>query len=186
MRTGGSTNAVVTSSLLESVESSDLITYGLIPEFVGRFPILVSLVSTRWVLTELKNSLAKQYKKMFSMNNVNLHFTQNALRLIAKKAMAKNTAARVLRAILENILTEAMFEIPDIRLENDTINAVLVDEEAVGSMAAPGCGAKILHDDGAFNQLLPDKKFRDPMGGGVSDSEFLEGELHVQSRAIRL
>ncbi|KAK7852371.1 clp protease regulatory subunit clpx3 [Quercus suber] len=194
MRTGGSTNAVVTSSLLESVESSDLITYGLIPEFVGRFPILVSLevvtclwfIYARWVLTELKNSLAKQYKKMFSMNNVNLHFTQNALRLIAKKAMAKNTAARVLRAILENILTEAMFEIPDIRLENDTINAVLVDEEAVGSMAAPGCGAKILHDDGAFNQLLPDKKFRDPMGGGVSDSEFLEGELHVQSRAIRL
>nr|POE45653.1 clp protease regulatory subunit clpx2, mitochondrial [Quercus suber] len=76
--------------------------------------------------------------------------------------------------------------IPDIRAENDTINAVLVDEEAVGSVAAPGCGAKILHDDGAFNQLLPDKKFRDPMGGGVSESEFLEGELHVQSKAIRL
>ena len=48
-------------------------------------------------------------------------------------------------------------------MENDTINAVLVDEEAVGSVAAPGCGAKILHDDGAFNQLLPDKKFRDPV-----------------------
>ncbi|KAM3762778.1 hypothetical protein ACB098_01G371500 [Castanea mollissima] len=156
MRTGGSTNAVVTSSLLESV------------------------------LTKPKNSLAKQYKKMFSMNNVKLHFTENALRLIAKKAMAKNTGARGLRAILENILTEAMFEIPDIRAENDTINAVLVDEEAVGSVAAPGCGAKILHDDGAFNQLLPDKKFRDPMGGGVSESEFLEGELHAQSRAIRL
>ncbi|XP_050273047.1 CLP protease regulatory subunit CLPX2, mitochondrial [Quercus robur] len=191
MRTGGSTNAVVTSSLLESVESSDLIAYGLIPEFVGRFPILVSLSALNedqlvQVLTEPKNSLAKQYKKMFSMNNVKLHFTENALRLIAKKAMAKNTGARGLRAILENILTEAMFEIPDIRAENDTINAVLVDEEAVGSVAAPGCGAKILHDDGAFNQLLPDKKFRDPMGGGVSESDFLEGELHVQSRAIRL
>ena len=48
-------------------------------------------------------------------------------------------------------------------MENDTINAVLVDEEAVGSVSAPGCGAKILHDDGAFNQLLPDKKFMDPM-----------------------
>ncbi|KAM3762780.1 hypothetical protein ACB098_01G371500 [Castanea mollissima] len=150
MRTGGSTNAVVTSSLLESVESSDLIAYGLIPEFVGRFPILVSLSALNedqlvQVLTKPKNSLAKQYKKMFSMNNI-----------------------------------------PDIRAENDTINAVLVDEEAVGSVAAPGCGAKILHDDGAFNQLLPDKKFRDPMGGGVSESEFLEGELHAQSRAIRL
>uniref|UniRef100_A0A7N2L3A4 Uncharacterized protein n=1 Tax=Quercus lobata TaxID=97700 RepID=A0A7N2L3A4_QUELO len=191
MRTGGSTNAVVTSSLLESVESGDLIAYGLIPEFVGRFPILVSLSALNedqlvQVLTEPKNSLAKQYKKMFSMNNVKLHFTENALRLIAKKAMAKNTGARGLRAILENILTEAMFEIPDIRVENDPINAVLVDEEAVGSVAAPGCGAKILHDDGAFNQLLSGKKFRDPMGGGVSESEFLEGELHVQSRAIRL
>ena len=50
-------------------------------------------------------------------------------------------------------------------MENDTINAVLVDEEAVGSVSAPGCGAKILHDDGAFNQLLPDKKFRDPLVG---------------------
>ena len=50
-------------------------------------------------------------------------------------------------------------------MENDTINAVLVDEVTVGSVAAPGCGAKILHDDGAFNQLLPDKKFRDPMVG---------------------
>ncbi|KAM3762781.1 hypothetical protein ACB098_01G371500 [Castanea mollissima] len=129
MRTGGSTNAVVTSSLLESVESSDLIAYGLIPEFVGRFPILVSLSA----LNE-----------------------------------------------------DQLVQIPDIRAENDTINAVLVDEEAVGSVAAPGCGAKILHDDGAFNQLLPDKKFRDPMGGGVSESEFLEGELHAQSRAIRL
>uniref|UniRef100_A0A2N9I1F2 AAA+ ATPase domain-containing protein n=1 Tax=Fagus sylvatica TaxID=28930 RepID=A0A2N9I1F2_FAGSY len=99
MRTGGSTNAEVTSSLLESVESSDLIAYGLIPEFVGRFPILVSLSALNedqlvQVLTEPKNSLAKQYKKMFSMNNVKLHFTGNALRLIAKKAMAKNTGAR--------------------------------------------------------------------------------------------
>uniref|UniRef100_A0A2N9ICP8 Clp ATPase C-terminal domain-containing protein n=1 Tax=Fagus sylvatica TaxID=28930 RepID=A0A2N9ICP8_FAGSY len=115
MRTGGSTNAEVTSSLLESVESSDLIAYGLIPEFVGRFPILVSLSALNedqlvQVLTEPKNSLAKQYKKMFSMNNVKLHFTGNALRLIAKKTLAKNTGARGLRAILENILTEAMFE----------------------------------------------------------------------------
>uniref|UniRef100_A0A2N9ES77 Clp ATPase C-terminal domain-containing protein n=1 Tax=Fagus sylvatica TaxID=28930 RepID=A0A2N9ES77_FAGSY len=169
MRTGGSTNAEVTSSLLESVESSDLIAYGLIPEFVGRFPILVSLSALNedqlvQVLTEPKNSLAKQYKNMFSMNNVKLHFTGNALRLIAKKAMAKNTGARGLRAILENILTEAMFEIPDIRVENDTINAVLVDEEAVGSVDAPGCGAKILHDDDAFNQLLHEKKSGDPMG----------------------
>ncbi|XP_059447320.1 CLP protease regulatory subunit CLPX2, mitochondrial-like isoform X1 [Corylus avellana] len=178
MRSGGLTNAVVTSSLLESVESGDLIAYGLIPEFVGRFPILVSLSALNedqlvQVLTEPKNSLTKQYKKMFSMNNVKLHFTNNALTLIAKKAMAKNTGARGLRAILENVLTEAMYEIPDMKAEIDTMNAVLVDEEAVGPVDAPGCGAKILRADGALDQLLHDTKSRDPMGG-----------LQVQSRAI--
>nr|DAD38826.1 TPA_asm: hypothetical protein HUJ06_013148 [Nelumbo nucifera] len=116
MRTGGLTNAAVTSSLLESVESADLIAYGLIPEFIGRFPILVSLSALNegqlvQVLKEPKNALGKQYKKMFSMNNVKLHFTDNALRLIAKKAMAKSTGARGLRAILESILTEAMYEV---------------------------------------------------------------------------
>ncbi|KAA8545408.1 hypothetical protein F0562_020192 [Nyssa sinensis] len=135
MRLGGLTNAVVTSSLLESVESGDLFAYGLIPEFIGRFPILVSLSALNedqlvQVLTEPKNALGKQYKKMFSMNNVHLHFTEDALRLIAKKAMAKNTGARGLRAILENILTEAMFEIPDAKAGHDNIDAVLVNEES--------------------------------------------------------
>ncbi|XP_062177457.1 CLP protease regulatory subunit CLPX2, mitochondrial isoform X2 [Alnus glutinosa] len=186
MRSGGLTNAVVTSSLLESVESGDLIAYGLIPEFVGRFPILVSLSALNedqlvQVLTEPKNALTKQYKKMFSMNNVKLRFTENALTLIAKKAMAKNTGARGLRAILENVLTEAMYEIPDIKAEIDAMNGVLVDEEAVGPVDAPGCGAKILRADGALDQLLHDTKSRDPMGG---EGEFLEGGLQVRSRAI--
>ncbi|KAG8645920.1 CLP protease regulatory subunit CLPX2, mitochondrial isoform X2 [Manihot esculenta] len=115
MRTGRMTDAVVTSSLLESVESGDLVAYGLIPEFVGRFPVLVSLSALNedqlvQVIMEPKNALGKQYKKMFNMNNVKLLFTDGALRLIAKKAMAKNTGARGLRAILENILTEAMYE----------------------------------------------------------------------------
>ncbi|KDO42935.1 hypothetical protein CISIN_1g0057622mg, partial [Citrus sinensis] len=63
------------------------------------------------VLTEPKNALGKQYKRLFSMNNVKLHFTEKALRVIAKKATAKNTGARGLRAILESILTEAMYEV---------------------------------------------------------------------------
>ncbi|XVE84273.1 hypothetical protein DITRI_Ditri16bG0157400 [Diplodiscus trichospermus] len=116
MRAIGVANAAVTSSLLESVESSDLIAYGLIPEFMGRFPILVSLSALTEdqlvkVLTQPKNALGKQYKKLFSMNDVKLHFTSKALKLIAKKAMAKNTGARGLRAILESILTEAMYEV---------------------------------------------------------------------------
>ncbi|KAK7363920.1 hypothetical protein VNO77_06082 [Canavalia gladiata] len=155
MRAYGYTEAIVTSSLLENVESDDLIAYGLIPEFVGRFPILAGLSALTedqlfQVLVEPKNALVKQYKKMFRMNNVNLHFTENALRLIAKKAMAKNTGARGLRALLEDVLTEAMFEIPD-KADGAKIKEVLVDEEAVGSVNGPGCGAKILYrDDGEF------------------------------------
>ncbi|XP_022984622.1 CLP protease regulatory subunit CLPX1, mitochondrial-like isoform X2 [Cucurbita maxima] len=120
MRTGGVTDAIVTSSLLETAESSDLIAYGLIPEFVGRFPILVSLSALTenqlvQVLTEPKNALGKQYRKMFQMNDVKLHFIENALRLIARKAMSKNTGARGLRSILENLLMDAMYEAIDVK-----------------------------------------------------------------------
>ncbi|KAK7263769.1 hypothetical protein RJT34_31366 [Clitoria ternatea] len=151
MKDCGFTDSVVTSSLLENVESADLIAYGLIPEFVGRFPILAGVSALNeeqlfQVLVEPKNALIKQYKKMFKMNNVNLHFTDDSLRLIAKKAMAKNTGARGLRALLEDVLTEAMFEIPD-KAHMDKIKGVLVDEEAVGSVNGPGCGAKILYRD---------------------------------------
>ncbi|KAH9684470.1 CLP protease regulatory subunit CLPX2 [Citrus sinensis] len=168
MRTGGLTDALVTSSLLESVDSGDLVAYGLIPEFIGRFPILVSLSALNedqlvQVLMEPKNALGRQYKKMFSMNNVKLHFTDDALRLIAKKAMAKNTGARGLRALLENILTEAMFEIPETKIGTSSVNAVLVDKEAVGSVDAPGCGAKILHGDGELERVLHETKSKDFM-----------------------
>lgn len=165
MRTGGVTDAAVTSSLLEIVESSDLIRYGLIPEFVGRFPILVSLSALTEnqlveVLTEPKNALGKQYKKMFRMNGVKLHFTESALRLIARKAISKNTGARGLRAILENILMDAMFEIPDVRTGDDIIDAVVIDEEAVG-LDGKGCGAKILYGKGALDHYLSQNKPKD-------------------------
>ncbi|XP_074559730.1 CLP protease regulatory subunit CLPX1, mitochondrial [Curcuma longa] len=180
MRAGGITNALVTSSLLESVESSDLIAYGLIPEFVGRFPILVSLSALSedqlvQVLTEPKNALGRQYKKLFSMNNVKLHFTEEALGLIAKKAMAKNTGARGLRALLESILIEAMFEIPDVKTGDERIDAVVVDEEAVGSVEKSGSGAKILRGDDALERYLSLNKRTD------SPTVVLEGELEVES-----
>ncbi|RWR92727.1 CLP protease regulatory subunit CLPX1, mitochondrial [Cinnamomum micranthum f. kanehirae] len=190
MRTGGLTNAVVTSSLLESVESGDLIAYGLIPEFIGRFPILVSLSALNedqlvQVLTEPKNALGKQFKKMFSMNNVKLHFTDTALRLIAKKAMAKNTGARGLRAILESILTEAMYEIPDVKTGNDRVDAVVVDEEAIGSVQSPGCGAKILRGDGALESYISKTKSKDPVMGEGTEGE-LESESELSSRAMSM
>ncbi|KAI3701940.1 hypothetical protein L6452_27443 [Arctium lappa] len=160
MRVGGLTNAVVTSSLLESVESGDLVAYGLIPEFIGRFPILVSSSALDenqllQVLTEPKNALGKQYKRMFAMNNVKLHFTDTALRLIAKKAIAKNTGARGLRAILEDVLVDSMFEVPNPPEKGmDSVDAVVVDEEAIGSVEKPGSGAKILHGNGALQRYL--------------------------------
>ncbi|KAL0646329.1 hypothetical protein Bca4012_044620 [Brassica carinata] len=153
MNTSGFSSSAVTSSLLESLQSEDLVAYGLIPEFVGRLPIFVSLSALNedqlvQVLTEPRSALGKQYKKLFRMNNVQLHFTEGATRLIARKAMSKNTGARGLRSILESILTEAMFEVPDGKSEgSQSIKAVLVDEEAVGSVGSPGCGAKILRGD---------------------------------------
>uniref|UniRef100_K7N4V3 Clp ATPase C-terminal domain-containing protein n=1 Tax=Glycine max TaxID=3847 RepID=K7N4V3_SOYBN len=155
MRTGGVTNAAVTSSLLESV------------------------------LTEPKNALAKQYKKLFNMNNVKLHFTEKALRLIAKKAMAKNTGARGLRALLESILTEAMFEIPDVKAGNELIGAVVVDEESVGSVNAPGCGGKILCGDGALELYLA-KMEGSVANGAVAEPDLQEGESEISSRAVSM
>ncbi|KAL1198567.1 CLP protease regulatory subunit CLPX2 [Cardamine amara subsp. amara] len=160
MSTSGFSSAAVTSSLLESLQSEDLVAYGLIPEFVGRLPILVSLSALNedqlvQVLTEPKSALGKQYKKLFRMNNVQLHFTEGATRLIARKAMSKNTGARGLRSILESILTEAMFEVPDSKMDGSLgIKAVLVDEEAVGAVGTQGCGAKILKGDDVLQQFV--------------------------------
>lgn len=159
MRSGQLTDAVVISSLLESVESGDLIAYGLIPEFVGRFPILVSLSALKedqlvQVLMEPKNALVRQFKRIFSLNNVKLHFTDGALSAIAKKAMPKNTGARGLRTILESILIEAMYEIPNVKSGEEQIDAVVVDEDSVASVGRRASGAKILRGDGALERYI--------------------------------
>ncbi|KAJ7523719.1 hypothetical protein O6H91_18G059900 [Diphasiastrum complanatum] len=191
MRAIGLTDAAVTSSLLEKVESSDLISYGLIPEFVGRFPVLVCLTALNedqlvQVLTEPRNALGKQYKKMFSMNNVNLHYTDGGLRRIARKAMAKNTGARGLRSIMEHLLTDAMFEVPDGEGGPQKIDAVVVDEDAVGLPQSKGTGAKILRGDGAFKQYLDNKASlqKDPETG--MDELELEAETDIPARAASM
>ncbi|KAL7106909.1 hypothetical protein ACP275_06G021400 [Erythranthe tilingii] len=181
MRMGGVTSAAVTSSLLETVESSDLIAYGLIPEFVGRFPVLVNLSALTeeqlvQVLTEPKNALGKQYRKMFQMNGVKLHFTEDALRLIARKAITKNTGARGLRSMLENVLMDAMYEIPDDRTGDDIIDAVIVDKDSVGSEGR-GCGAKILYGKGALDRYFSQNKANDSQ---VSSSEGSEVENEAE------
>ncbi|GAB4858472.1 CLP protease regulatory subunit clpx1, mitochondrial [Ancistrocladus abbreviatus] len=179
MRTSGPTNAVAASSLLDNVESNDLVAYGLIPEFVGRFPILVNLSALTEdqlveVLTEPKNALGKQYIKMFEMNGVKLHFTESALRLIARKAIDKNTGARGLRSILESILMDAMYEIPDERTGDDIIDAVVVDEEAVG-LEGRGCGSKILYGKGALECYLSQQKTKSL--ATTAEGSYAEAEL---------
>ncbi|XP_058786775.1 CLP protease regulatory subunit CLPX1, mitochondrial isoform X2 [Vicia villosa] len=181
MRAGSITEAAVASSLLGTVESSDLIAYGLIPEFVGRFPILVSLSALTenqliQVLTEPKSALEKQYKKTFKINGVKLHFTENARKSIAKKAMSKNTGARGLRAIIENVLADAMYEIPDVRTGDDVIDGVVVDEDSVG-LGSEGLmkGAKILYGRGALDRYLSgeknDSETVEISGGGDQEAE---------------
>ena len=103
--------------LLKQVQSQDLLKYGMIPEFVGRVPIVVALEKLDKkalisILTEPKNALIKQYKELFKMDNVELEIEKEALEEVAKKALEINTGARGLRGILESTMTEVMFEIP--------------------------------------------------------------------------
>ncbi|OMO77517.1 Clp protease, ATP-binding subunit ClpX [Corchorus olitorius] len=101
--------------------------------------------------------------------------------------MAKNTGARGLRAILESILTEAMYEIPDAKTGSDKVDAVVIDEESVGSTDIPGCGGKILRGDGALERYLAEAKLKDSVENFASvEGELQEGESEVSSRAMSL
>ena len=120
------------SETLKNLEPEDLIKYGLIPEFIGRMPIVATLddldeKSLIKILKEPKNSLIKQYQKLFEFENVELEFQDDALNEIAKKAISKKTGARGLRSILESILLKTMFELPE--LEN--VVKVTVDKSSV-------------------------------------------------------
>lgn len=123
------------SSLTNDILPSDLVKYGLIPEFVGRVPIVVGLdeldeTALVKILHEPKNSLVKQYKKIFGIDNVELVVTDDALTAIAKKAIALKTGARGLKAILENVLLSPMYNVPsDSSITRITINASVINNE---------------------------------------------------------
>ena len=122
--------------LLAELEPEDLIKFGLIPEFVGRLPVVATLEDLDeealiQILTEPKNALLKQYQKLFEMDDVNLEFRDDALKAVAKKAIERKTGARGLRSIMENILMEPMFDIPTTGdIEEVVINADVVDNGA--------------------------------------------------------
>jgi ATP-dependent Clp protease ATP-binding subunit ClpX len=124
--------------LLEELEPEDLLKFGLIPEFVGRLPVVATLrdldeESLVTILTQPKNALVKQYARLFDMEDVKLSFTDEALKSVARKAINRKTGARGLRSILENVLLDTMFELP-----GDTdIREVVVNNDAVEGSARP-------------------------------------------------
>ena len=120
------------------LEPEDLLKFGLIPEFVGRLPVIATLTdldeaSLVTILTEPKNALIKQYQRLFELEDVALNFTDDALVSIAKRAIERKTGARGLRSILEDILLDTMFDLPGL----DSVEEVVVNEEAVTSDSAP-------------------------------------------------
>jgi ATP-dependent Clp protease ATP-binding subunit ClpX len=125
-----------TGDILKGVEPDDLMRFGLIPEFIGRLPVLATLedldeTALVTILTEPKNALVKQYKRLFEMENVELTFTDDALIAVAKKAITRKTGARGLRSILEGILLETMFERPTFEgVVEVVVNAEVIDGKA--------------------------------------------------------
>ena len=124
--------------VLRDVEPEDLQRYGLIPEFIGRLPVIATLEDLDEdalieILTQPKNALLKQYQRLFDMEEVALTFTDEALTAVARKAIARKTGARGLRSIMEGILLDTMFELPNLR----GVEEIVVNGEVVEGHAAP-------------------------------------------------
>ncbi len=123
---------------LHDLEAEDLVQYGLIPEFVGRLPMIATLEeldvdALMQILTEPKNALTKQYRKMFDMEGVEIDFREDGLRAVATKAMERKTGARGLRSILENVLLESMYNIPS----QTGVAKIVVDESVINGDSEP-------------------------------------------------
>ena len=127
-----------TGELLKAVEPEDLLRFGLIPEFIGRVPVLATLEDLDEgalvkILTEPKNALVKQYQRLFEMEDLQLTFSDEALHGIARKAIERKTGARGLRSIMEGILLETMFELPEL----DGVEEIVISPEVVDGQAKP-------------------------------------------------
>jgi ATP-dependent Clp protease ATP-binding subunit ClpX len=127
-----------TGAVLRDVEPEDLLKFGLIPEFIGRLPVIATLTDLDEaalieILTKPKNALIKQYKRLFEMENVRLTFTDDALKSISHKAVARKTGARGLRSIMENILLDTMFDLPS----DQDVEEVIINREVVESHSQP-------------------------------------------------
>ncbi len=124
--------------VLEKVQPEDLIKYGLIPEFVGRMPVVATLEELDEdalvrILREPKNALIKQFQKLFEMDNIKLHFTEGAIRAIAKEAIEKKTGARGLRAIIEKAMLDVMYELPS----REEVKECVINEDVIVNNGEP-------------------------------------------------
>ena len=147
--------------LLRQVMPQDLVKYGLIPEFIGRVPVTVSLqlldkASLVRILTEPKNALTKQYEKLFELDDVKLEFTADALEAIAEQAVERRTGARGLRAIIEKVMMAIMYEIPS----DDTIGICTITREVIEGTGQP----EIVYRDTAVPRKIPSKVKKDRSG----------------------
>lgn len=139
--------------VLQVVEPEDLIKYGLIPEFVGRMPVVATLdeldeAALIRILTEPKNALTKQFSRLFEMESCKVEFREDALRAVAYKAMERKTGARGLRSILENVLLDTMYDLPSI----DQVSKVVIDESVVKGEAEP----LLIYENQETNRAAPD------------------------------
>src|SRR5438270_288000 len=126
------------SQLLRDVQPEDLLKFGMIPEFIGRMPVIATLeeldeAALMEILTKPRNALAKQYRKLLEMDGVQLKFTEGALRAVARQAIAHKSGARGLRAILENAMLNIMYEVPS----HKNIREIVVNEESIAKKESP-------------------------------------------------
>jgi ATP-dependent Clp protease ATP-binding subunit ClpX len=124
--------------ILNQVQAEDLLRFGLIPEFVGRLPVIATLTELDEkalvdILTEPKNALVKQYQKLFEFEDVRLRFSDGALRAVARQALARKSGARGLRSILENVMLELMYDLPS----RDDVEECVINEEVIEQGAKP-------------------------------------------------
>jgi ATP-dependent Clp protease ATP-binding subunit ClpX len=140
--------------VISKVEPEDLIKYGLIPEFVGRLPVVATLEELDEdalvkILTEPKNAITKQYQKMFEIEGCEIEFRADSLNAVAKKAMARKTGARGLRTILENTLLEIMYDLPAM----DNVSKVVVDAAVIEGNAQP----YVIYEGGEMQRVASDE-----------------------------
>lgn len=137
----------------KEVEPEDLVKFGLIPEFIGRLPVIATLEELDedalvQILTEPKNALTKQYRKLFDMESVDIDFREDALRAVAKKAMERKTGARGLRSILEGVLLDTMYDIPS----ENTVSKVVIDASVIEGKSEP----LLIYENTEAPKALPD------------------------------